>query len=65
MYKLIKPKFVRSEGYWFNIIQTSDTSFEIVNTKRRQDQTTRDGLGYTVKSFANLENATKFLDSLH
>ena len=67
MYKLIKPKFIKSEGYWFNVVQTSDISFEIVNTKRRQtnrDGTTRDGLGYVVKSFNNLENAINFLNSL-
>lgn len=64
MYKLINMKFIESEKYWFNIVQTGDTSFEIVNTKRRRDQITRDGLGYTVKFFDNLSGTSKFLDSL-
>ena len=64
MHMLIKQKFIKSEGYLFNIVQTGDTSFEIVNTKIREDRTTKDGLGYTVKFFNNLGSETKFLDSL-
>jgi len=64
MSMLIKPKFVESEGYWFNVIQIGEEKFAVENTKRRRDQITRDGLGYTVKSFDAMEDALNFLDSL-
>ena len=59
MHKIIKTKFIKK--YWYNIIET-DNGFSVFNTYRRENQTSRDGLGYKIAFFKTIEDAEKFLE---
>jgi hypothetical protein len=64
MHTLISSKFVEKEGYLFDIIQTDIHCFEIFNTRRKRNQTDRDGLGYCVAKFDSLVEAKKYINNL-
>ena len=59
MHKIIKTKFIKK--YWFDLVETTD-GFSIFNTRRRGNQIDRDGVGYTVEHFKNLDEAVQFLE---
>jgi len=66
MHKIINSKFIKSKGYWFNIVQTNIHEFKIFNTKRKRNQIDRDGLGFYISeiSFKNIKKAKEYLDNL-
>lgn len=66
MISLVCSKFIKSQGYWFNIVMLdSSNKYAIQNTMRKQNQTDRDGLPFLLANdFDSLEEAKKYLDSL-
>lgn len=59
MHKIIKAKFIKK--YWYDIVET-DNGFSVFNTRRRENQIDRDGIGYEVAFFKTLEEAEEFLE---
>ena len=64
MRKIISSKFIEHESYWFNVEQDGDSSYIIVNTKLKRNQTERDGLPVDIETFYSLKEANKYLDNI-
>lgn len=63
--KIISEKFIKSEGYWFNVVQEGENTYTIVNTRRKINRIDRDNIEfYTEHSFDNEDEAKKFLNNM-
>lgn len=62
----VYPKFIKSHGYWFNVVLLSNGKYAIQNTMRKENQADRDGLPFIIghDDFNFLEEAKEYLESL-
>ncbi|MBN1384808.1 MAG: hypothetical protein JW983_08010 [Elusimicrobia bacterium] len=63
MRMIVKSKYVKREGYWFNIERDGD-KYYVVNTKRKRSLTDRDSLPFIIKECDSLVEAKKYLENL-
>ena len=60
---LVYDEFIKEIGYIYEIRKSGNT-FDVYNSKRKENRIDRDGIPYIEKSFNTLKEAKKYLKHL-